>query len=182
MRTSLLPTIGILAWLAISSAANANTKASPTPLPSASPSVAAADLRELGKILTPELCKNGLEDPLQPLRAEISKFRKQYVSTEAMKTRLKALLEQEQKEGTDLAELNWIRAVNPWLLPSDFPGRPALTKCASELRNFSDTRLDVAIDEWKSCLDIAYPAEKPPEFAAIQKCLAATAHLLPSNR
>lgn len=167
---------------ALTSAASANTKASPTPAPSPSPSIATADLRELGKILTPELCKNGLVDPLQPLRVEIGKFRKQYASTEEMKARLKALLEQEQKEGTDLAELNWIRALNPWLLPRDFPGRPALTKCASELRNFSDTRLDVAIDEWKNCLEIAYPAEKPPEFEAIQKCLAATAHLLPSNR
>lgn len=135
------------------------------------PLSAVADLG-IQKVLIPSLCENPKEDPVESIRKVLAKESEKSIRKKASKW-----LSEEAKAKKDIPDLNWIRAVNPWLLPEDFPGRPGFVRCASELRTFSDTRDDSSVQEWTECVDSLYAEKRPPEFEALRTCLAATKHV-----
>jgi hypothetical protein len=139
------------------------------------------------QILSQKLCQDAQKDPVEALRVSLKKHQNEAKGPAAFQKRLEELLAQEIKTGKDSPDLNWIRAVDPWLLPTDFPTRPGFMRCAAELRTFSDTRLDSAVGEWNECVASLYPKTPPPEFESIRKCLTAVPHtpskqILPTTR
>jgi hypothetical protein len=129
------------------------------------------------KILPPTLCGDARKDPIVAIDSFIENYRKETKETAAFQKRLETLIAEEIRSGEDSSDLNWIRAADPWLLPSDFPTRPGFIRCAAELQNFRDTRLDSAIADWKRCIGSLYPKGLPPEFESLRKCLTATKHV-----
>ena len=138
--------------------------------------------------LIPAQCLDLKIDPLDGARAEIEKLQKEKKTEAALAKVINGWLAEERKSGKDRPELNWIRALNPWLLPKGFPARPAFSRCASELRTYSDARtaqktdpaaIAAALGEWNDCLELIYPTEKPTAFTVILSCL--TPHSTPSK-
>lgn len=134
----------------------------------------------LAAIFDPKACVSPAGDPLAPARAEIDRFKRERKTTTAMRATLADWLARERKTGKDVPALNWVRALNPWLLPPKFPVRTVFEECASHLRTYSDAReaktpdakaANDAIAQWKECVALAYNSEPPAEFALLTRCL-----------
>ncbi len=134
------------------------------------PVSAALSVSHFKRSLDPTRCKTSENGPIATIRDELLEYR-EALSESAFTDRINALLALEIKNGKDQPELNWFRAVNPFLLPDDFPTVVGFSRCAAYLRNFADSRLQSEIDEWKSCVRTLYRKGRPSEFDTLEKCL-----------
>lgn len=133
------------------------------------------DVKKIGEAFSLGKCNDPKMDVLELGRKLLST---QTVSKKTVNTWLK----EELSTGKDRPELNWIRAVNPWILPEDFTARTAFTECASHLRTYSDAKAHSgdpeakvlaaqSLERWKNCVSLVYLSELPPEFTQLQTCL-----------
>jgi hypothetical protein len=125
----------------------------------------------IAKIFTSKSCSDADAEPLKEADKEIEKFRKELKTKKALEKALKASLEFEQKSAMPVSLLNWVRALDPFLLPKGFPSKYALEGCAADLKTYSDTKTKAALEEWKACLGLAFSDDLPAEFAALESCL-----------
>ncbi len=164
MQTLILAVIGILGNVAPGSALAAST-----------PSPAKVKVQKFEEIFTEKNCKPSALPALEAARAAMTT----HTTTSRM---MNAWLNEEASSGHDQPDLNWVRAINPWILPEKFPARTSFTECASHLRNYSDAReksgapaadafAAKSLEDWSSCLRLVYPKGLPPEFSQMQTCL-----------
>lgn len=137
---------------------------------------------KVSELIAPGRCTNAATDPLSEARTRIDAFRREKKTKKALEETIRAWLADEQETGKDVSALNWIRALEPNLLPADFPARKAYIRCSAELKTLSDYRKrktpDAAaatetIADWRNCVQATYVSSTPAEFAAVAKCLGA---------
>jgi hypothetical protein len=133
----------------------------------------------ISSLLEDKHCAETGPDPLVAVRSEIDQLSATKQARKALSENFKTWLAQERKSGKDVPTLNWIRMINPWLLPSDFPTKPGFEECAASLKYYSDMReakdktaTAAALKEWKGCVDHAFAGTLPPEFTQLKNCLA----------
>lgn len=137
----------------------------------------ALDTKKIESTFLPEKCTDAKKSAFE-LELGRTLIPRDAVSQKAIIAWLKA----EVSSGKDQPELNWIRALNPWVLPEDFTARTAFTECAAHLRTYSDAKSNLenqvstpiaeeSLEKWKNCLRLVYPAGLPREFTLLQSCL-----------
>jgi len=137
---------------------------------------------KIADLIAPGRCTDASVDPLAEARTRIDAFRKEKKTKKVLEKTFRTWLAEEQGTGKDVSALNWIRALDPNLLPSDFPARKAYIRCSAELRTLSDFRKrktpDAAaatetVADWRNCVRVTYVSSTPAEFTALAKCLGA---------
>lgn len=135
----------------------------------------ALDVKKVESTFEPGKCADPKADALETGRKLITR-------ATVSKKFLEDWAKGELSSAKDQAELNWIRALNPWILPENFTSRTAFTECAAHLRTYSDAKSNLdkkasvalatqSLEEWKACLRLVYPKGPPREFALLQSCL-----------
>jgi hypothetical protein len=135
-------------------------------------SVSSSFAAKFDEITASPHCTDPSTDPIEEARAAFD--RAIGANEQALKERLDSLLNEEAKTDRESVELNWVRALKPWILPRNFPTRPGFVRCVAKLDSIDQKRDPVAIDEWYKCIKSLYPRARPPEFEALRKCLTAT--------